>query len=648
MITTQNNFTSGINLASPKGSLAPGEMRRNKGINPLSNMSMRSRNGAVQLSTHDAHTIFYFNDSWYYGVSTSFYAASDLLKSALSGDRLSCIAMPPTAAVEDYLFCCGGGAVFKVDSDGNVTDWGISPPSAAPSATAAAFTFSWTSIRDATYKWTASSEGTGEYYCDLAAGGDPSISSPTAVEINSSNAENGTLGSLTANQWAYGNNDGLGFSTVYVRLADDGDPDGEAADYIRYSTTAGSLTGTYQYNVTFYNSSTGVRSDAPSSSVSVAPSYQQVELTSIPTSTDGQVDRAEIWRTGADGTLFFYLTYVANGTTTYTDTNQDSALSSVELPTDNLVPYSWFSQAIYHNAACFWIARSQSGSKGLIYYSPIGRCESVKGYISVTNDDDPLQSLFRWNSVLGVISESGVFVIQGTDPYVARRVDGCPGTTAPETVRVTPMGVFYEASDGIRVFDGSQSILVNPSALSRVFQGESVEDITAFTGVISGCDDYEYFISDLSQTLAVRLSDYRVRNVSAALTAMYYSREAGIFAATLSSAVVDFEKEGYTDDNSTDITIDWKPDEIRFSEQAESVVNLILIEADTSDEALTVAAVLDGTEHVAGKLKTPSRSVAEFEIDLPGRLVGVRIYGDVSDAIEIFSIDYDVYTPKGE
>lgn len=91
------------------------------------------------------------------------------------------------------------------------------------------------SIRNATYKWTASGSGTNEYYCEIAAGGDPSISEPTSVLVNGASATEGTLGSLSNNEWAYGDNDTLGYSTVYVR-DDTQDPDLENLHYVQTGT----------------------------------------------------------------------------------------------------------------------------------------------------------------------------------------------------------------------------------------------------------------------------------------------------------------------------------------------------------------------------------------------------------------------------
>lgn len=83
------------------------------------------------------------------------------------------------------------------------------------------------------YKWTASGSGTNEYYCEASGGGDPSLSRPYTVKINENRHLEGTLGSLAANQWGYGDNDSLGYATLYVRLSDGSDPDTKSSTYIK-------------------------------------------------------------------------------------------------------------------------------------------------------------------------------------------------------------------------------------------------------------------------------------------------------------------------------------------------------------------------------------------------------------------------------
>lgn len=91
-----------------------------------------------------------------------------------------------------------------------------------------------TNVRTNPYIWTVSLGGTAEYYATLAAGANASVPSPIIVIINNAVANKGSaLGSLAAGEWQYGNADTLGFNTVYVRLADDTDPDSKANGFVR-------------------------------------------------------------------------------------------------------------------------------------------------------------------------------------------------------------------------------------------------------------------------------------------------------------------------------------------------------------------------------------------------------------------------------
>ncbi|MCA9404334.1 MAG: hypothetical protein KC897_11170 [Candidatus Omnitrophica bacterium] len=96
-----------------------------------------------------------------------------------------------------------------------------------------------TDIRTAALKWTPSGSGTNEYYLEILAGGDPGFALPGFVyeDVGGANTVmvEGTLGSLAAGEWSYGDNDSLGFDTIYVRLTDNTDPDTKSVGYLEAS-----------------------------------------------------------------------------------------------------------------------------------------------------------------------------------------------------------------------------------------------------------------------------------------------------------------------------------------------------------------------------------------------------------------------------
>jgi len=382
--------------------------------------------------------------------------------------------------------------------------------------------------------------------------------------------------------------------------------------------------------------------------VTISAPNSTARLSNIPdpTGVDSQITHVEIWRSVAGGTSLFYLDKIAAGTTTYDDDGSTS-LSSLELPTDNLQPYSWFDDCLGPiNASMFWITRTQSGNRGRLYYSPIGRAEAVQGYIEVSSDDDPLQKLFSWQGMLGVLSESRMFQILGSNPYVAREVSGAPGTTSPHTVVVTPYGVVYEAEDGIRLFNGASADLISPEPIVRLFRGDSVENLNTFTGVVAGYMRHEYFISDGSQTLALDLRDGTWRDVGVGVDALHGDQEAAVLAATVNNEVLNFEAEGQTSDNGAAIEIDWKPGQIRLHDEKDCIVRRILVDANTNGATLTVTAILDDSEVTVGKLTTSSRTIQNFNVGRTGRVVGVQLFGSASVAVEVFGIDFDVHVPE--
>lgn len=83
------------------------------------------------------------------------------------------------------------------------------------------------------FKWTASGAGTSEYYVELLAGGDPSLLEPSIVFEGGAKSTKASLGGLSAGEWGYGDNDTLGYSTVYVRTLGSTDPDTEATGYMQ-------------------------------------------------------------------------------------------------------------------------------------------------------------------------------------------------------------------------------------------------------------------------------------------------------------------------------------------------------------------------------------------------------------------------------
>ena len=88
-------------------------------------------------------------------------------------------------------------------------------------------------LTSATYKWTESTTTPGEFFCELATGGDPGLENSSVFFVDDVNMVRGgvapdfdAVGSLTNLEFGFGNNDSLGYETFYFRDDSNGDPDG--------------------------------------------------------------------------------------------------------------------------------------------------------------------------------------------------------------------------------------------------------------------------------------------------------------------------------------------------------------------------------------------------------------------------------------
>jgi len=388
-------------------------------------------------------------------------------------------------------------------------------------------------------------------------------------------------------------------------------------------------------------------------SITLTAGQTKCALSDIPQSNDTQVDSIEIWRTAGSGSAYFRTAVLPDGTTTYTDNVSDDDQESTELPTDNIKPYSWFEDALYHNASAFWITRTQDGQKGRVYYSPIGRCESVAGFINVTNDDDPLQKLVYWAGMLLVFSTSGIFQILGENPYKPRRIAGIPGTTAPHTVTATPLGIIYESASGIRVFrGGTKSDPLYYDAIKPIFRGLSAGALTSFTGVVATYARNEYLISDNTQSLAVDLTNGRWRNLGVGANCLAYSEESNQIAFGKTSQLLDWEKEGENDDNGTDIAFEIEVPAPLNEAEVDLVCQRVVVDADTGNESLTATLVYDSSTVSLGTVQHNGRLQTELPAGKIGSVFSLRLAGNLNasaQCVEVYEVAFDIYNPtKGE
>ena len=415
---------------------------------------------------------------------------------------------------------------------------------------------------------------------------------------------------------------------------------------------AGVLTGDYQYKVTFTNTATGTRSNSNPIAASVTLSSEKADLSSIPVSSDSQVNAREIWRTVSGGTSFFLLTTILdNVTTTHTDNTADGGLSgATELPLDNTPPLDAYNGCVGpHVGRMWWFNDSTLGARGRVYFSPEGRAEAVEGNLDVSSDDDAINPAVSWNGTLYGYTPTKIAEITGSGTegiFTVRGIEGAPGTTQPFTVAETSDGIIYQGQNSILIFNGIKSEPLNIGPIEGIFKGETLEDITGFTGVVATVTETEYIISDLSVTLAYNLVKKTWRNVGVGTNALFYERETGSLQATVASKIQLLESIGSVLDDATAIDIEWEIPTLAMDPDKDAFIRNIYIEADTQDETLTPTMFINEVSTALPLLKTASRTIRKYGILKPGNRLSLRFNGSVSKRVEIFRILYDIYIPR--
>jgi len=207
-------------------------------------------------------------------------------------------------------------------------------------------------------------------------------------------------------------------------------------------------------------------------SLTVNPTNQKVALSSIPTSSDAQVDQRKIYRTQPGGTSYYLVAIINdNSTTTFVD-NIPNALLGAPMSEDNdiapLGKYSeWWDGRL-------WIADQD---ENLVYHSKTWVPDSFdtnKRYVSVRRgiSDDEIMNMVDFSSHLYVLKRSGITFVRRklTGFYGVYDGPGANGCIAPWTLLEAYGLLMYLSFRGWEVYNGqdSFSILFSKSVMNTV------------------------------------------------------------------------------------------------------------------------------------------------------------------------------------
>ena len=454
------------------------------------------------------------------------------------------------------------------------------------------------------------------------------------------------------------NNVNVGTSCIAdVLLVGGGKDNGGAptnADGTSDAATNGGLQGTYKYRVVFANSVTGNRSN-PGAATQVAQDVRRgyVTLTNLPVSADPQVDTLEIYRTVGNGDEFFRIASIPDGQTTFDDevadhdtidsTNGTAVMSTFQLMTDNDVPEASFDGCIIDKLTSFWIS-NDVGKTGRIYFSPVGRPESLKGFINVTPAGDPLHKMVVHSNQRFAFSESTLYRIDGDDPYTSQKVAGVPGVQFAQrrTVVSTPFGLIWQSPDGIRITNGAQSSLLNFDSIGRIFRGEAREGLPAFEGTVATFARGEYFISNGSRTLGIDLATLAWRDVGFNdVSALFYEWDTDTIVGGRVANTQLLEEEGIVNDAGAPIPLEWETPALDFPNDQVLFLDRVFIDLDPGGNTITPTVVHRFGTLVLAAVSDAVRTAREFSVEELLLKPAMRLGGSATSRVNLYDLELD-------
>jgi hypothetical protein len=244
------------------------------------------------------------------------------------------------------------------------------------------------------------------------------------------------------------------------------------------------LVGDYSFVITYKrggNYECESNPSGPSQTVNITAG-KIFELSEIPVSSDPQVTHKGIYRTQANGAIYYWEATIPNSQTTYDAADPDSALGD-EVSYENYPPPPGKTLELWDG--CFWVGDIDDYREGS-FKSRQGFLEQFPGiaasYYPLREDEaGRLMKLKEFNNYLYGIKDNSIWVMSKTgDQYlIDKTVDGI-GTKSPDTViecniRGKRCLVFLSSQFKIEVFDGYNIIS------DKIIEGVQVSDMVKKT-----------------------------------------------------------------------------------------------------------------------------------------------------------------------
>lgn len=246
--------------------------------------------------------------------------------------------------------------------------------------------------------------------------------------------------------------------------------------------SATGLTGTYNAKITYCRKvgSTVVAESNPSSAGTARVLSNEKLDVSWSASSDSQVTHVRVYRTTANGSVYFHDQDVAVGSTSVSTSTADAALGSLLEEDHDRPPLGTVVLGPAYDGTCFILKDNN------LYYCKPKQPEYWPAlyYIEVSQLQFPLKTGVFHNGQLHCLSAEDIYYIQGTGhgtffPIKLKANTGAQGQFG--AISVSGKGIYHTGPDGIYLFSGEDK-KITEDALEPLFRGE---DVNGMPGVSS-------------------------------------------------------------------------------------------------------------------------------------------------------------------
>jgi hypothetical protein len=232
------------------------------------------------------------------------------------------------------------------------------------------------------------------------------------------------------------------------------------------------LTGTYKAKITYCRKegSTVVCESNPSDESNPITIEDGSVFVSWDASSDPQVTHVRIYRTLADGEVFYHDQDIAVGAHIKDSTTADGALGSQVEIDHNRPPAGAVCFGPDFNGYCF------IASGNLLYFCKPKQPEywPADYYVEVGSKQFPIKSMDMFNGQLHVLTARDVFAINGTgfESFFPVGLSCQCGTQGLDGITVIQgHGIFHIGTDGVYLFDSSNDVNITDLRLRPIFRG---------------------------------------------------------------------------------------------------------------------------------------------------------------------------------